>query len=224
MSIESEIFKRSRIDIKKIENYGFKKNNELYVYEKKFLGNEFKAIITIDKENKVNGKVIDLQDNNEYFNIRTEMSGEFVNKVRNEYENILIDIKNRCFEKDYFISKQANRITKYIRDKYNNEPEFLWSKFKGYGVFRNSFNQKWYGLIMNIDLSKLENKNGEVEIINLKLDENKISKMLNKKGFYNAYHMNKKDWISIILNDTLKDDEIIELLEESYDLINKDVK
>ena len=33
--------------------------------------------------------------------------------------------------------------------------------------------------------------------------------------------MNKKDWISIILNDTLNDDVIIPLLDESYNLITE---
>jgi predicted DNA-binding protein (MmcQ/YjbR family) len=32
--------------------------------------------------------------------------------------------------------------------------------------------------------------------------------------------MNKSDWISIILNDTLKDEEITLLIDESYKLIS----
>ncbi len=73
---------------------------------------------------------------------------------------------------------------------------------------------------MNLDSSKLSNSSGEVEIINVKLDENKIQKLLKQKGFYKAYHMIKKDWISIILNDTLKDEEILSLLDESYNIIS----
>ncbi len=221
MNIENEVFKRTIVDFKKLVKYGFKEEKNNYIFEKQFLNNDFKAIITVDDKGVVSGKVIDLQVDEEYTNIRTEMTGEFVNKVRDEYRNILIDIKNNCFDKKYFISDQANRLTKYIKDKYNNEPEFLWDKFKGYGVFRNTNNEKWYGIIMNLDLSKLDNGTGEVEIINIKLDENKIQKLLKQKGFYEAYHMSKKDWISIILNETLKDEEIIKLLDESYNLINK---
>jgi len=220
LNIEKDIFKRTIVNFKQIELYGFKKENNKYIFEKNFLKDDFKAIITIDDKGIISGKVIDLQINEEYTNINTEMTGEFINKVRESYKDILIDIRNKCFENKYFIFDQSNRINKYIKDKYNNEPEFLWNKFPGYAVYRNEKNKKWYGIIMNLDMSKLNNGTGETEIINIKLDENKIKKLLKQKGFYEAYHMSKKDWISIILNDTLKDDEIISLLNESYELVN----
>ena len=221
MNLEKDIFKRTTINFKKLIEYGFKKEKDKYIYQKNFLNNDFQAIITIDNNENISSKIIDLQINEEYINIRTEMNGEFVNKVRESYKEILIDIKNKCTEINYFINNQTNRITKYINNKYLDKPEFLWPKFPGYGVFRNKNNNKWYGIIMNIDSSKLENTTGEVEIINIKLKEEKIKKLLKIKGFYKAYHMNKKDWISIILNDTLKDNEIITLIDESYNLINE---
>ena len=221
MDIESEIFKRTTVDFKKLNNYGFKEKDNKYIYEKKLLNNEFKAIITIDLKGKVIGKIIDLETNEEYTNIRTEQVGVFVSKVREEYKKILIDIREECFEIKPFISKQANNITRFIKNRYNDDPEFLWERTPGCGVFRDKNSNKWYGIIMNIDLSKLENANGEVEIINVKLNRNKIQELLNKKGFYKAYHMNKVDWISIVLNDTLKDKEIFSLIEESHDLIIK---
>ena len=70
---------------------------------------------------------------------------------------------------------------------------------------------------MNIDNNKLDKKlNGEVEIINLKLEPSEIENLLKMDGFYPAYHMNKKSWISIILNDTISDEEILKLVEKSY--------
>ena len=221
MNIENEVFKRTKVNFKQLEKYGFQKENNSYIFEKNLLNDEFKAIINIDDKGLLSGKVIDLQVDEEYTNIRTEMTGEFVNNVRESYKNILIDIRKHCFETNYYITEQANRINKYIKDKYNNEPEFLWKKFPGYGVYRNKNNNKWYGIIMNLDLSKLDDGSGEVEIINVKLTANKIQKLLKEKGFYEAYHMSKTDWISIILNDTLKDGEIETLLDESYNLISE---
>ena len=55
-----------------------------------------------------------------------------------------------------------------------------------------------------------------MEIINVKLEEEKIKQLLNKQGFYPAYHMNKKSWISIVLDDTINDDEIMDYINESY--------
>ena len=40
-----------------------------------------------------------------------------------------------------------------------------------------------------------------------------------EKGFRPAYHMNKNHWISILLNDSVSDDQIFPLLELSYDSV-----
>ena len=69
---------------------------------------------------------------------------------------------------------------------------------------------------MNISIGKISQGDYEVEIINVKLNEEKIKKLLKQKGFYQAYHMNKKNWISIILDNTLSDDEIMTYIEESH--------
>ena len=220
MNIEKDIFNRAVVNLKKLLEYGFKKNEKKYIYEKKFLNNDFKAIIIIDNMGNVSGKVIDLQVNEEYAGIRIEMTGEFVSKVRESYIDILKDIRDKCFDIKYFIFNQTNRISDFIKKKYGSNPEFLWKKFPHYAVYRNKNNNKWFGIIMNLDKSKLDNKTGEIEIINLKLDEEKVNYLLKKTGFYKAYHMNKNDWISVILDDTLKDDEIISLIEESYNIIN----
>ena len=117
MNIESEIFKKCRVDRNKLEDYGFTKNDENYIYKKNFLNDKFQAFITIDKKGTISGKVIDLQMDDEYTNIRTEMVGDFVSSVRESYKDILKDIKKNCFTKEYFIGKQTNRITKYIIKK-----------------------------------------------------------------------------------------------------------
>ena len=220
MNIESEIFKKSKVIINKLVKYGFKKEKDNYVYETLFFNDSFKAIIKVNKDGKVIGSVIDIESNEEYLGLRIEGLSGFASKVKEEYINILNDIKNNCFEGKYFIFDQSNRITKYIKDKYNNDPEFLWDKYDGSGVFRNSNSGKWYGIIMNVDISKLDKGSGEIEVLNVKIDENKIPELIKKKGYYEAYHMNKKYWISIILNDTLSDKNIISLIDESYKLVS----
>lgn len=222
MNIEEEIFRKSKLNTNMLIHYGFIKIKNTYKYSKKFM-EMFKVEITIDEHKKIIGKIYDLNTNEEYINFRIKsQNGEFVNKIREEYKNILIDIKKHCFENLYFITEQANRISNEIINLYHNEPEFMWENFKGYGVFKNPNNKKWYSIIMNIDKSKLNKKdNGEVEIINVKLDDKKIKDLLNKKGFYPAYHMNKKNWITIILDDTLKDDQIMEYVITSHKYTEK---
>lgn len=217
LNIEKEIFLRTRLNINKLLFYGFVKEQNHYKCSKLFLNN-FRADIEIDETGNVTGKIFDLSIEEEYINFRVEnQTGEFVNSVREEYINILKDIKENCFEKLYFITDQANRITRKIIEIYHNVPEFLWEKFPEYGIFRNPTNEKWYALIMNIDTSKIDkHKTGKVEIINLKLDTKRISTLLKKKGFYPSYHMNKKNWITITLDDTIKDAEILKYVSDSH--------
>ena len=93
----------------------------------------------------------------------------------------------------------------------------MWEKFPDYGVFKNSESSKWYGMVGDIDYSKLgkDNKNF-VEILNIKLDKDEIQTLLKKEGFFPAWHMNKKSWITLTLDETLSDDLIMDLIEESY--------
>ena len=221
MSIESEVFKKYIPNNNKLIKYGFKKSNNEYKFSKKIMNDTFRADIVIDDKGQVIGKVIEIELNEEYTNFRIKgNSGEFVGKVREEYKSILQDIANKCFEKEYFIYEQTNRITKLINEKYNVSPEFLWNFVPDYGVFRNVRSKKWFGIVMNLDKSKIiPNKTGEVEVLNLKLDEN-VTKALKLNGVYSPYHSNKKNWVSIILDNTLSDEKIMELVDLSYDISN----
>ena len=162
-----------KLNKEKLISYGFIKENEGYQYSKKIMKDTFRADIYIDLNGNVQGKVYDLDIEEEYTNFRVEDSvGEFVNTVKEEYIKILKDIAGHCFEKEYFIYEQSNRIAKLIKETYQVEPEFLWEKFPNYGVFRNVRSEKWFSAIMNIDKSKIIPKEkGEIEIINVKLDD-----------------------------------------------------
>lgn len=217
MNIENDIFKRTRLNIDALIPYGFIKKKNTYEYSKVFM-NDFKACIVINENGIVKGKIYDLNVADEYINFRTQnQNGEFVNRVREEYKNILKDIREHCFEKVYFITEQANRITKRIMEIYHNKPEFIWKDFPECAIFRNPNNEKWYGIIMSIDKSKIDKKSiGKVEVINVKLDYKTISHLLKKNGFYPSYHMNKKNWITIVLDDTLSDKEVMEYVSISH--------
>lgn len=225
MNIEEKLFKKTIINYNKLLAYGFTKENNTYKYSKPLIENLI-AYITIDNSQKVTGKIYDLNFNEEYINFRINTNqGTFVNKVRQEYLKLLNNIIENCTTKQLFITPQANSITQKIKEIYNDEPEFMWDTSPGYGVFRNPITKKWYALIANIDRSKLDkNTSGEVEIINLKLNSNRITNLLERVGFYKAYHMNKKNWISIILDNTIKDEEIITYLKESYNYTIKNTK
>lgn len=215
MTLEEEIFKKRELDTKKLLEYGFIKNNDYLEYKKLILNNTFEIVIIV-KENKINGKVIDKEFDDEYLNYRLEnQTGEFVNTIRDEFVHTLEDIKENCTINKLFVNDQSNRLANLILKKYSDSPEFLFNDDTT-GVFRNKNNKKWYGIILNVDYKKFYKKDGKVDIINIKLNPNKIDNLINEKGFFRAFHMNKKSWVSIILDDTVKDEKIMKLIDESY--------
>lgn len=217
MNIEKEIFKKSVINFDKLLPYGFEKSADRYIISKNILKDSFRIDVEISPSGLVKGKIYDLSFGEEYTNYRIEtQTGKFVNQIRSEFEDFLTDIREHCTKANYFLTNQANRLAGLIMKQYGDAPEFLWDKSPGSGVFRNPRNGKWYGLIMNINKSKIDTGDEDVEVLNVKLAEDEVQHLLNQKGFYKAYHMNKKNWISVLLDDTLRDEEIISYLEESH--------
>ena len=216
MSIESNIFKR----------YTPIRNKCKKEYEQCFLDNSFKAIIKVDEAGNVSGTVYDMENEDEFLPLRLESNeGSFVGKVREEYEKILINIRDENFIRNYFIYPQSNRITQAILEQYNTKPEFLWEKFDGSGIFRNSESQKWFAAILDVEGSKItKNKKGTIEVLDIKLNPDEIQELLLQPHFYPAYHMNKKSWITIILDESLSDEKILELIKKSFQLSFKSAK
>ena len=212
----TDIFKRSKCDFSKLERYGFILEEAHYKLTE-FLIDNLLLELVIYKTGVISLKVIDLAFNEEYTNYKIEsQNGEYVNRVRDEIERVLKDVKEHCFIDNYFIYPQSNRITKLIKEKYSDDPQFLWKKKDSGAVFKNPYNDKWYGIIMNVNREKLGDTSKDVEVLNVKLDKDEINKLVKEKGFYRAYHMNKTYWISITLDETVKDDKIMELIRESH--------
>ena len=115
---------------------------------------------------------------------------------------------------------QSNRVARLIFEKYAVIPEFLWDKYPNFGVFRNKTSNKWFALIADVEYKKLKiEKSGFTDIINLKLDD-LVKDYLDGEGALPAYHLNKKNWITILLNDTYSDEYILNLVDISF--VNSD--
>lgn len=112
---------------------------------------------------------------------------------------------------------QSKRIAKHITDTYSVEPEYLWARFPTYSVFRNPLSRKWFAMLGDVSESKL-GLEGEktVRILNVKCGHIMLGSLLNEKGFFYAYHMNKDSWVTIILDGTVSDERIDDLIELSY--------
>lgn len=115
---------------------------------------------------------------------------------------------------------QRGRIIQYMQDAYGTEAEYLWTDSPDSAVFRHPASRKWYAAMMRVLSEKLGLPSGEaLDIMDIKCDTIMIGSLLSTKGFFPAYHMNKNHWISIVLDDSVSDDQIIPLLELSYDSV-----
>ena len=90
-------------------------------------------------------------------------------------------------------------------------------------VFRHGEGGKWFGLVMNVEKSRVGLRGeGKIDVLNLKCDPEEsfiVREMY--EGIIPAYHMNKRHWISVLLGGSVPMDFTERLIEKSYDLTDK---
>jgi predicted DNA-binding protein (MmcQ/YjbR family) len=112
-----------------------------------------------------------------------------------------------------------HEILEYSLNKYNTKPIYPWTLLPEYAVLRHESSLKWYALFMNVDGQRLGLTPGRIyDVIDLRCREEDISSYLGKRGFLPAYHMSKKDWITILLDGSVDLEKIIELLDISFEI------
>lgn len=81
---------------------------------------------------------------------------------------------------------------------------------------------KWYGLMMEVPLQKLGvASKANALVLNVKIHPEDKERLVATDGIYEAYHMNKKHWISIALNVCTDDALIKECICTSYKCVAK---
>ena len=154
MKLAFELFKNYNLIENNLINYGFIKGNNEYIYKKNIHNNDFELNVII-KDKIIDSKLIDLSFNEEYKLIDSDSVGTFIGVLKDECEKILLDIRDKCFYKEAFRFIQSNRISNLIKEKYNANPEFLWENAEGSAIFRNSCNDKWFAIIMDVNKNRL---------------------------------------------------------------------
>ena len=215
-----EIFKSYQFNKEKARDYGFVENGEVWTYSCQILQGDFIMTVSITTDN-VSFQVFDQETGDLYPQVHMEsMRGSFVGSVREACLEILHQIRKACFDVQDFICPQTKRIMTKVQEKYDNQLEYLWEKSPDTAVLRHEDNQKWYAVVMRIPWDKLEKgREGLVEAVNIKHDQ--VADLLSKRGIYPAFHMNKRYWLSLALDDSLSDDDVLDLLEISWNLTLK---
>lgn len=206
-------------DLEKLKAFGFRKEKEGFLYQKELFF-PFELIIRMDLKGYFSTQIMDVTSGEEYVLHRVQKAtGSFVGKIKAAYNETLLALSD-CFFHQAFQSKQAQKIISHIQKRYQDSLEYLWEKNPQAAICRRKDNHKWYAVFQVISLKKLGLKEDRTcDILNLKLPPALIETLIKEKGYALAYHMNKKHWITLILNQTIPLKTLKELLQMSYDLV-----
>lgn len=110
-------------------------------------------------------------------------------------------------------------VLAYVKKKYKTEEDYPFKRDEVSAVLRHEDNKKWYGLIMNVEGSKLGlPMKGSVDMINVKTPDQMFHDMLiRQEGYFPAYHMNKNSWVTILLDGTVPFEEVCNMIDVSYE-------
>ncbi len=222
--IIQELFEQYKVNNVKLLNYGFVLQNNIYTYTTLIVNNQMQLTLSVDMKGNIDTQVFDLESEEVYTLFLAEgASGVFVGEVKNDYQKVLIDIRENCFDKTVFTSEYALKIIDYIYNKYGDKPEFLWAKTPRNAVFRRYDNKKWYCAMLTTKAKSIGiNSENIVELIDLRMPLNLPSQITDNKNFFPAYHMNKNNWITIKLDNCDIPIEIIfTFIDVSYDIAGK---
>ncbi len=217
-----DIFKRKKCNIEKMSAYGFIRKDGKSIYETNIIDGTFRLYVFITESGDVDTNLIDIENGEPYILYKTNASGSYVGEVRAAIETVLTDIANTCYDLAVFKTNQAQMAIEYVRKTYGDELEFLWKKFPDNAIWRRKDNQKWYGAILTVNGRKIGlNTDKIVEIIDLRMEASNRDSMLSKEHYYPGWHMNKKSWYTLVLDDCISDEEMKLRITESYELARK---
>lgn len=115
---------------------------------------------------------------------------------------------------------QRMRIMKLIEARFNTAPEYLWRKYPEFCVYRKTQNRKWFALVANVGRKNLGLMgDGNMDVIIIHCPPSVAATVLPDDAFMPGYHMNKKSWTTLFLDDRLTDAQIMPLIHASFDSV-----
>ena len=206
------------IDCKRAIAYGFSRTEAGLELKKELPGVGLYAVFVIaGKSFEVN--VFDADTDEEYlpFNVLDNITG-FVTGIREQVEDLVQEIEEKCL----LNSNMKLRLMEYCERKFGTEPEAPWEDSPDAYTFKTAKRNKWYALFMTIPYKSLGLvAKGALDVVNIKLPPEKVLDLIDRVHFFPAYHMNKKHWITIVLDKEVDEPLVQQLLEESYGLVEK---
>lgn len=115
------MLKNKAIECNKLVEYGFKKQENKYIFKNKIYNKQFEIVVIISDKQKTS-KLIDLANDEEYIMVDIQdCAGKFVGEIRQEYEKTIQDIINKCTIDEIYKNQQSKEVIRYIKEKYDDD-------------------------------------------------------------------------------------------------------
>lgn len=214
-SFEEDILKNQQPEPEKLLSFGFHRQDDALVYSAPLMDNRFVYSIRI-KGNDVATAMTD-EDNQVYELYKnTSVSARNLDQLRKAAEDLLQKIVQSCFKPDPFQNEQTTNLVNWMESTFQAAPEFLWRRYPDYAVFRAP-NEKWFALLMGVPADKLGLKGKDrLEVLDVRMDPEKVKSRINNETILPAYHMNKRTWISIVLDGSVDTQLLQDWIRQSY--------
>ncbi len=112
-------------------------------------------------------------------------------------------------------------VLEYALRQFDVRPDSPFDEDFDTMVLRHPASGKWFGLIMNVAEDRLSLESGRrggfADVLNVKCDPEVGASLVNGRSIIPAYHMNKRHWLSVIL-DRAEREDVEFLLNISFDL------
>ena len=219
-----EIFPRNKkLNLNKLLNYGFKLVDNSYSSSFDIMNGKFTLFVYIKMDNEVNTLLLDNTIKEEYFlHKNLNAQGHFNQKVIFEYNNKLKEIYDNILDDISIESNAFLKVIEYVKNKYDIDVEHPFLDDDVSIIARRKDNNKWFLISMYIPYRKIKlDREGSLFVMNVKYDDELIPSLIDNIHYFECYHMNKKKWISIALDEVAKLDEIYKLIDRSYELVGK---
>ena len=218
-----EKLKNKKYNKTKLSDFGFRKTNDGFVYSEDIMNGEFSLLFTILKSGDVKTELIETETKEPYtLHLVEGVEGKFVGEVKAEYNRVVDKIIKDCYEMSVFEFEQSLDVLKYAKNKYGSEAEYLWEKFPRNAVCRREDNQKWYFAVLSVKADRLGFDTDDIiEVIDIRAEREDVPNLLKQDNIYPAYHMNKRSWITVVLDGSMSREELYSRIDKSYELAGK---
>ena len=216
----SYIFRSAKIKIDSLKTAGFSKSDDSSYFLRLPVSNgDFYADFALSPASQ--SLVVQLFDSStgEKYPLfdMPRSQGAFVASLREEVQKLVDKLKSSCFE----VHDLKDEYVAWIKSRFSAFPDFPWPDTPDYCVFRCP-NEKWFALVMKLKYRQLGlTGEEEVWVVNMKAPDDKIPSLIDKASVFPAWHMNKKHWITVLLTAATDFENLCQLTEISYELVNK---